>query len=176
VQELIYLYCENDFNEDESMGKPEAVMSWLRQFVRSQAITRTSIVYAPYVFNVVPEVTRVPGERGERFKHHADEKARLLALVQDAGFAWIDSAHSLWRKPTPVRRPSEPSRCMSMWCIIPRWGSRSWRMPWSRPPHSGDASARAHRPANCAAAQVMRSVDRCTRIAAPAHPLGDQPD
>ena len=64
VQELIYLYCENDFNEDESMGTPEAVMSWLRQFVRSQAITRTSIVYAPYVFNVVPEVTRVPGKRG----------------------------------------------------------------------------------------------------------------
>jgi hypothetical protein len=32
----------------------------------------------------------VPGERGERFKDHAGEKARLVALVRDAGFAWID--------------------------------------------------------------------------------------
>ena len=32
----------------------------------------------------------MPGERGERFKDHADEKARLLALVRDAGFVWID--------------------------------------------------------------------------------------
>jgi hypothetical protein len=90
VRELIYVYCENDFDEDESMGTPEAVMTWLRQFVREQGIDRTTVVYAPYIFNVVPELTRVPGERGERFKDHADEKARLVALVQDAGFAWVD--------------------------------------------------------------------------------------
>jgi hypothetical protein len=90
VQELIYVYCENDFDDDESMGTPEAVMTWLREFVREQGIERTTIVYAPYIFNVVPELTRVPGERGERFKDHADEKARLMTLVQDAGFAWVD--------------------------------------------------------------------------------------
>lgn len=90
VRELIYVYCENDFDDEESMGTPEAVMGWLRQFVREQGIDRTTIVYAPYIFNVVPELTRVPGERGERFKDHADEKARLLALVQEAGFGWVD--------------------------------------------------------------------------------------
>ena len=90
VRELIYVYCENDFDEDESMGTPEAVMTWVRQFVREQGIERTIIVYAPYIFNVVPELTRVPGERGERFKDHADERSRLRALVKDAGFAWID--------------------------------------------------------------------------------------
>jgi hypothetical protein len=90
VRELIYVYCENDFDDDESMGTPEAVMSWLRRFVREQGIERTTVVFAPYIFNVVPELTRVPGERGERFKDHADEKARLIGLVQDAGFAWVD--------------------------------------------------------------------------------------
>ena len=90
VQELIYVYCENDFDDDESMGTPEAVMVWLRQFVREQGIDRTTIVYAPYIFNVVPELTRVPGERGERFKDHADEKTRLVALVKEAGFTWVD--------------------------------------------------------------------------------------
>src|SRR5918995_6886804 len=90
VRELIYVYCENDFDEDESMGTPESVVSWLAKFVREQHIDRVTIVYAPYIFNVVPELTRVPGERGERFNDHADEKARLLALVQDAGFGWVD--------------------------------------------------------------------------------------
>lgn len=90
ARELIYVYSEIDFNEDESMGTPEAVMTWLRQFVREQAIDRATIVYAPYIFNVVPELTRVPGERGERFEDHADEKARLVALVEDAGFDWVD--------------------------------------------------------------------------------------
>jgi hypothetical protein len=90
VREVIYVYCENDFDDHESMGTPDAVMSWLQEFVREQGIERTTIVYAPYVFNVVPELTRIPGERGERFKDHADEKARLRALVKDAGFAWVD--------------------------------------------------------------------------------------
>ena len=90
VQELIYVYCENDFDDDESMGTSEAVMTWLRQFVREEDIDRTTVVYAPYIFNVVPELTRVPGERGERFKDHAEEKARLADLVRDAGFTWVD--------------------------------------------------------------------------------------
>jgi hypothetical protein len=90
THELIYVYCENDFDEDESMGTPESVVAWLRQFVRAHGIDRTTIVYAPYIFNVVPELTRVPGQRGERFKDHAYEKARLAALVHDAGFAWVD--------------------------------------------------------------------------------------
>jgi hypothetical protein len=32
----------------------------------------------------------VPGQRGERFKDHADEKTRLHRLVRDAGFGWLD--------------------------------------------------------------------------------------
>ena len=55
-----------------------------------------TVVYAPYIFNVVPELTRVPGERGERFKDHADEKARLVTLVRDAGFAWVDFGELAW--------------------------------------------------------------------------------
>jgi hypothetical protein len=90
VRELIYVYCENDFDEDESMGTPESVVSWLREFVREQEIDRVTVVYAPYIFNVVPELTRVPGQRGERFKDHAGEKARLVMLVQNAGFGWVD--------------------------------------------------------------------------------------
>jgi hypothetical protein len=90
VRELVYVYCENDFDEDESMGAPEAVMTWLRQFVREHEIDRTTLVYAPYIFNVVPQLTRVPGERGERFQNHADEKARLVGLVKNAGFGWVD--------------------------------------------------------------------------------------
>lgn len=90
VRELIYVYCENDFDESESMGTPESVIGWLQQFVAEQGIGRTTVVYAPYIFNVVPESTRIPGTRGERFEDHVDEKARLIRLVADADFDWLD--------------------------------------------------------------------------------------
>jgi hypothetical protein len=90
ARELVYVYCENDFDEDESMGTPESVIAWLRQFVAEQGFERTTVVYAPYIFNVVPEFTRIGGTRRERFADHADEKGRLTALVEAAGFDWID--------------------------------------------------------------------------------------
>ena len=89
-KELIYIYCENDFDEDERMGTPEKVMEWLRRYVAEQSIERTVIVYAPYIYNVLPELTRIPGERGEDFSDNAQEKARLVALVEEAEFEWLD--------------------------------------------------------------------------------------
>lgn len=90
LRELIYIYCENDFDEDERMGTPEKVMESLRRYVAEQSIERTVIVYAPYIYNVLPELTRLPGERGEEFSDHAQEKARLIALVEEAKYEWLD--------------------------------------------------------------------------------------
>ena len=89
VRELIYIYCENDFDEEERMGTPEAVIDWLAEFVRDEDIERTTVVYAPYIFNTMPELTRFPGSR-EHFDDNADSKARLITLVKDAGFHWVD--------------------------------------------------------------------------------------
>lgn len=89
VRELIYIYCENDFDIDELMGTPESVVASLSEFVRKENIERTTVVYAPYIFNTLPELTRFSGAR-EYFEHNAENKDRLISLVADAGFKWLD--------------------------------------------------------------------------------------
>lgn len=90
IARLIYLYCENDFLPDEPYGEPEAVIEFLRELVAANAIPDVTVVYAPYTYNVVPQITRFPGSRGDGFPYHGAEKRRLRDAAGAAGFAWLD--------------------------------------------------------------------------------------
>jgi lysophospholipase L1-like esterase len=86
---LIYVYCENDF-EPETYGTPESVVSWLKNFVKTQGIGKVTVVYAPYIYNVAPQYTRFRGYSGEHHPTYSRERAALAALVGEAGFRYID--------------------------------------------------------------------------------------
>lgn len=87
---LVYVYCENDFDRALPYGSPEEVVDWLAEFASSNAIARVTVVFAPYVYNIVPSITRFPGSRGESHGTYGDESARLRAAVAAAGFTWVD--------------------------------------------------------------------------------------
>lgn len=90
IRKLIYIYCENDFKMDEHFGQPEEVLNWLSDFARKQRIDKVAIVYAPFIFNVFPDVTRIKGDKkGWKHSFFRDEKRRLRTLAADAGFEWI---------------------------------------------------------------------------------------
>ena len=89
IEELIYVYCENDFKL-ETYGTPEAVVTWLKDFVKAHGIGKVTVVYAPFIYNVVPQYTRFRGYRGEQFHTHSRQRAALPALVGEAGFRYID--------------------------------------------------------------------------------------
>ena len=90
IRQLIYLYCENDFDTSIEFGTPEEVVAWVREFADAQDIPKVLFVYAPTIYNISPEVTRMRGYRGWRMETHTDEKQRLRALVAEAGFGWFD--------------------------------------------------------------------------------------
>jgi lysophospholipase L1-like esterase len=92
IRELIYIYCENDFKEDKPMGQPEDVISWLRQYVTVQGVDQVTILYAPYIYNVVPYLTRFRDYRGGDFDSHKNERERLVQLASKAGFDFVDMA------------------------------------------------------------------------------------
>lgn len=91
IKKLVYVYCENDLKEDEPFGQPEDVIAWLSRFAQTQKIGEVTIVYAPYIYNVFSDVTRIKGDsKGWRYSYFSDEKRRLHSLVSRAGFKWID--------------------------------------------------------------------------------------
>ena len=101
IEELIYVYCENDFHQKksygrpkprQSYGRPEEVIAWLTDFVKAQGITKVTVVYAPFIYNVVPQITRFPGDKAWNRPTRASERAALAALVRKAGFRYIDIA------------------------------------------------------------------------------------
>jgi hypothetical protein len=98
IRELIYVYCENDFKDDKPMGQPEDVISRLQQYVKTQGIDKVTIVYAPYIYNVVPYLTRFRGYRGGDFDSHMSERERLVQLTGNAGFSFVDMAELALRE------------------------------------------------------------------------------
>lgn len=98
IRELIYIYCENDFKDDKPMGTPEDVVSGLQQYVKAQGIDKVTILYAPYIYNVVPHLTRFRGYRGGNFDSHKSERERLIQLTRNAGFDFFDMAELALRE------------------------------------------------------------------------------
>jgi lysophospholipase L1-like esterase len=94
MEELIYVYCENDFKpprrSPRRYGTPEEVIAWLKDFVKAQGIAKVTVIYAPYIYNVVPQFTRFRDYRGDHARTHSRERAALTELVGEAGFRYID--------------------------------------------------------------------------------------
>ncbi len=90
IERVIFVYCENDFKPDRPFGTPDEVVEWLRTFAREQGIAEVVIVFAPYIYNVFPEVARIDGIRGWDHSDFSAEKQRLRTLTQESGFRWID--------------------------------------------------------------------------------------
>ena len=90
IAEVIYVYCENDFEPGLPYGKPQEVIRWLRDYTARIGAKKTTIVYAPYIYNVAPNLTRLIASRGEHFPTHAKSKQVLIDLVKQAGFKFVD--------------------------------------------------------------------------------------
>jgi hypothetical protein len=94
IDALIYVYCENDFNRSLDYGEPEPVIDWLAGFAAANGLEpdRVTIVYAPSIYNIVPQFTRFAGYRGGETATYLAQKRRLEAAVGSAGFRWLDIA------------------------------------------------------------------------------------
>ncbi len=90
IKELIYVYCENDFSPIDPFGRPEDVISWLLSYAKREGIAKVTIVRAPYIFTVLPHLTRFKGYRGEDRPTRYAETERLRISSSKAGFRYID--------------------------------------------------------------------------------------
>lgn len=94
IDALVYVYCENDFNRSLEFGEPEPVIDWLAGFAGANGLApdEVTVVYAPSIYNIVPQITRFSGYRGGETATYLAQKRRLEAAVGNAGFRWLDIA------------------------------------------------------------------------------------
>jgi hypothetical protein len=90
VDELIYVYCENDFNDNAPYGKPEEVIEWLVQMAAREKIGKVTVVFAPFIYTITPEITRLEGYEGATHPHRERPREDLVKAVEATGFRWID--------------------------------------------------------------------------------------
>jgi len=92
IDELIYIYFENDFRPGWAYGEPEEVVAWLEEFAARHGIQKVSVVYASFIYNIIPQLTRFKGHPTYRRPNHYAEKRRLADAVANAKFDFIDFA------------------------------------------------------------------------------------
>jgi len=89
---LVYVYCENDFDPRKPFGKPEEVLVWLKEFAARENVSKVTIVFAPYIYNIIPNLTRFPGSRGAEHGVFLAEADALKKGAAEAGFNFVSIA------------------------------------------------------------------------------------
>ena len=90
IDELIYVYCENDFQSEIPYGTPKEVVQSLKSIAAREKIGKVTLVFSPLVFMTAPELTRIDGSEWSPSLRREKERAELKRLVEDAGFRWVD--------------------------------------------------------------------------------------
>lgn len=91
IDELIYVYCENDLQPGRPYGTPKEVIDSLKSIVTRENIGKVTVVFAPSIYMILPELTRIDGTRGSGYPRREKERTELKALVEAAGFRWADT-------------------------------------------------------------------------------------
>jgi hypothetical protein len=90
IDEIIYVYCENDFQPDNPYGTPKEVVESLKDTAERDKIAKVTVVFSPYVYMVAPDLTRMDGAEWIPTRGHETERLQLKGLVESAGFRWAD--------------------------------------------------------------------------------------
>lgn len=90
IDELIYVLCENDFDQGGKYSDPAELTAWLEEFRRREGIARVVLIVQPLIYNTVPEVTRIRGHSHYDWPTFLEERTSVMQLARDKGFGVVD--------------------------------------------------------------------------------------
>jgi hypothetical protein len=94
IRGVIYPFCENDLSSGKPLGTPDEFIPRLARFRDDNHIESFTIIYMPYIYNSMPDVTRSPAMAAGRAAKHLPRnwvaKKRLIELARKAGFRSFD--------------------------------------------------------------------------------------
>ncbi|MFN2424844.1 MAG: SGNH/GDSL hydrolase family protein [Candidatus Binatia bacterium] len=90
IDEVIYVLCENDFEQGGKYSEPEELTAWLEEFQKREGVARVTLIVQPLIYNTVPEVTRLRGHSHYDWPTFRDERSSVIAFALAKGFGVVD--------------------------------------------------------------------------------------
>ena len=90
IDEVIYVLCENDFDQGGKNASPEDLTAWLDEYRRRESVARVTLIVSPLIYNTVPEVTRLRGHSHYNWPTFLAERTRVMQLAREKGFGVLD--------------------------------------------------------------------------------------
>ena len=90
VDQLFYVYAEQDLDSGQKYGTPEEVVAWLKNLAFAESIPKITVIYAPTIYNVAPQLTRAKGSLSEKLPNRDQQRDRLHKIATGAEFGWFD--------------------------------------------------------------------------------------
>lgn len=90
IDELVYVLCENDFDQGGKFSDPAALTEWIADFQRRESIARVTLIVSPLIYNTVPEVVRLRGHSHYNWPTFLEERTQVMEFARAKGFDVID--------------------------------------------------------------------------------------
>lgn len=90
IDEVIYVLCENDFDQGGRLSDPAELTAWLDAYRTREHVGRMTLVVSPLVYNTMPEVMRVRGHSHYDWPTFLAERTAVMKLAREKGIGVID--------------------------------------------------------------------------------------
>jgi hypothetical protein len=90
IDEVIYVLCENDFEQGGKYSDPAGLVDWLEAYRERENVGRVTVVIQPLVYNTVPEVTRLRGHSHYGWPDFLEQRTKVTELARARGFGVVD--------------------------------------------------------------------------------------
>lgn len=90
IDELVYVLCENDFDQGGKYSDPADLTAWLDEYSKRENIPKVTLVVSPLIYNTMPEVTRIRGHSHYNWPTFLAERTRVMELARQKGFGVVD--------------------------------------------------------------------------------------
>ena len=90
IDEVIYVLCENDFDQAGPHSAPAELTKWLADYRMRENVGRMTLIVSPLVYNTMPEVMRVRGHSHYDWPTFLDERTQVMAQAREKGIGVVD--------------------------------------------------------------------------------------
>tara|TARA_Y100000994_G_C15703707_1_gene446444 strand:- start:1365 stop:2483 length:1119 start_codon:yes stop_codon:yes gene_type:complete len=93
INELIYIISDNDYEKYENYIEIEDLLSQINDLSNNYGLTKTHIIYVPYVYNIAPEITRIRNPKlysFETYPNYYDEEIKLKKISDEYNWNYIN--------------------------------------------------------------------------------------